>query len=101
MTLLNARSATKARSLKIHINIFSRLKAGALKFHYNLLSRLKARDRLSWLFFTSTLLMLASVIRMWSHWFEISASLGFYRAAGVLGAVTGAALIVSWWLNRD
>jgi hypothetical protein len=36
---------------------------------------------------------------MWSRWFEISASLGFYRAAGALAAVTGAALIVSWWLN--
>ncbi|MFZ0494802.1 MAG: hypothetical protein WBE80_10880 [Methylocella sp.] len=64
-----------------------RFKAGTLK------------NRLSWLFMSCTLLMFASVIRMWSHWFEISASLGFYRAAGALAAVTGAALIVSWWLN--
>ena len=48
-----------------------------------------------------TLLMIASVIRMWGYWFEISASLGFYRAAGVLAVVTGAALIVSWWVNTD
>jgi hypothetical protein len=43
--------------------------------------------------------LLASVIRMWSHWFDISASLGFYQAAGILAAVTIAALIVSWWVN--
>jgi hypothetical protein len=57
------------------------------------------KNRLSWLFISCTLPMCASVIRMWSRWFEISASLGFYRAAGALAAVTGAALIVSWWLN--
>ncbi|HEY8032242.1 MAG TPA: hypothetical protein VIF02_07670 [Methylocella sp.] len=45
--------------------------------------------------------MLASVIRMWNHWFEISASLGFYKAASVLATVTGAALILAWWLNTD
>jgi hypothetical protein len=45
--------------------------------------------------------MIASVIRMWSHWFDISATLGFYRAAGILAAVTSAALIVSWWVNTD
>jgi hypothetical protein len=45
--------------------------------------------------------MLASVIRMWRHWFEISATLGFYRAAAVLTVVTGIALIVSWWVNTD
>ncbi|MGH6811668.1 MAG: hypothetical protein ACREDM_04770 [Methylocella sp.] len=106
MTLGNARSAVKTGSLKIHDNLLSWFKAGSLKTH-NLLSWFKARslrtpnDLLSWLFITGTLLMLASVIRMWSHWFEICASLGFHRAAGVLGAVTGAALIVSWWLNTD
>jgi hypothetical protein len=57
------------------------------------------KNRLSLLFISCTLPMFASVIRMWSHWFEISASLGFYRAAGAPAAVTGAALIVSWWLN--
>jgi hypothetical protein len=31
---------------------------------------------------------------MWSHWFEIMASLGLYRAAGMLAAITGAALSV-------
>jgi cytochrome b subunit of formate dehydrogenase len=67
MTLRNARSAVKAGAFKTH----------------NSLS--------SWLFIFCTLLMQVSVIRMWSHWFEISASLGFYRAAGVLAAVTGAA----------
>jgi hypothetical protein len=63
---------------------------GVLGFHNKLVS---------WLFISCTLFMLASVIRMWSHWFEISASLGFYPAAGALAAVTGGALIVSWWLN--
>ena len=57
------------------------------------------KEPLYWLFILCTLLMFASVIRMWSHWFEICASLGFYRAAGTLVAVTGAAFIVSWWLN--
>jgi hypothetical protein len=64
-----------------------RFKAGTLK------------NLSSWLFVSCTLLLFASVIHMWSHWFEISASLGFYQAAGALVAVTGAALIVSWWLN--
>jgi hypothetical protein len=75
MTLRNARSAVKAGTLKTHINL------------------------VPWLFIFCTLLMLASVIRMWSHWFDISASLGFYQAAGILAAVTVAALIVSWWVN--
>jgi cytochrome b subunit of formate dehydrogenase len=61
---------------------------------------LKTHNKLaSWLFMLCTLLMLASVIRMWSHWFEISASLGISRAAGLLAVITGAALIVSWWVN--
>jgi hypothetical protein len=46
-------------------------------------------------------LTLASVIPMWSHWFELSASLGFYPATCVLTAITGAALIVSLWVNTD
>src|SRR5262245_42413145 len=55
---------------------------------------LKLRDKLvSWTFIFCTLLMLASVVRMWSHWFEIAAMLGFDRASGVLSAVTGAALV--------
>ena len=73
MTLGNARSAVKAGTLKTQNNL------------------------VSWVFISCTLLMLSSVIRMWSHWFEISASLGFYPAAGAFVAVTGAALIVSWW----
>src|SRR5450631_1478172 len=75
MTLRNARSAVKAGPLKTHNKL------------------------VSWLFIFCTILMLSSVIRMWGHWFEISTQLGFYRAAGVLTAVTGAALIVSWWVN--
>jgi uncharacterized membrane protein len=75
MTLRKARFAVKAGTLKTRINLAS------------------------WLFIFCALLMLSSVIRMWSHWFEISATLGFYRAAGALAAVTGAALIVSWWVN--
>lgn len=71
-------------------NARSAIKAGTLKAHNNLAS---------YLFIFCTVLMLASVIRMWSHWFEISLTLGFYRAAGVLSAITGAALIVSWWVN--
>ena len=75
MTLRNARAAIKAATLKTH-------------------------DRLaSWGFLFCTLLMLASVVRMWSHWFEIAAAIGFDRAAGLLPVITGAALIVSWWVN--
>jgi hypothetical protein len=75
MTFRNARFAIKAATLTI-------------------------RDRLpSWVFIFCTLLMLASVVRMWSHWFEIVAVLGFDRAAGVLTVITGAALVVSWWVN--
>jgi len=62
--------------------------------------RLKTRSKLvRWLFSFWTLLLLASIIRMWGHWFDILAKLGLHRAAGALAAVTGAALIVSWWLN--
>jgi hypothetical protein len=43
--------------------------------------------------------MAAGVVRMWSHWIEISASLGFYPAACATAATTGAALIVSLWVN--
>lgn len=53
----------------------------------------------SWLFLSCTFLMLASLIPMWSHWFDISATLGSVAAACALTAVTGAALIASWWLN--
>src|SRR5262249_4648964 len=61
---------------------------------------LKSYDRLaSFVFLVCTLLMLASVFRMWSHWFEIAAMLGFDRAAGVLVAITSAAVLVSWWVN--
>lgn len=75
MTMRNSRSAVAARTLK-------------------------AKDWLAfWLFISCTLLMLNSVVRMWSHWFEISASFGASRAAGLLGAITGAALVISWWLN--
>jgi hypothetical protein len=35
----------------------------------------------------------------WNHWFQIMASLGLYRAVGMLAAITGAALVVSWWVN--
>jgi hypothetical protein len=45
--------------------------------------------------------MLASVIRMWRHWFDISSVLGFDRSAVILTAITGSALIVSWWVNTD
>ena len=63
-------------------------------------SALKADDKLaSWVFAFCALLTLASVVHMWSHWFEIGAVFGFYRAAGVLVAVTGAALLVCWWVN--
>jgi hypothetical protein len=75
MILRSARSAIRAETLKTHNKLAS------------------------WLFMLCTLLMLASVIRMWSHWFEISASLGISRAAGLLAVITGAALIVSWWVN--
>jgi hypothetical protein len=58
------------------------------------------RDTLaSWVFAFCTLLMLASVVHMWSHWFEIMASLGLDRAAGMLAPITGAALVVAWWVN--
>jgi hypothetical protein len=76
MTLRNARHAEKAATLKTHHGTLA-----------------------SWVFAFCTLLMLASVVRMWSHWFQISASLGFYRATLTLVAITGAALVVSWWVN--
>jgi hypothetical protein len=53
----------------------------------------------SWVFAFCTLLMLASVVHMWSHWFEIMVTLGPDRAAAMLAAITGAALVVSWWVN--
>jgi hypothetical protein len=53
----------------------------------------------SWVFAFCTLLMLASVVDMWSHWFEVMDSFGLYRAAGMLGSITGAALVVSWLVN--
>ena len=76
MTLRNARHAEQAATLKTH--------------RYTLAS---------WVFAFCTLLMLPSVVHMWSHWFEIMASLGLYRAASMLAAITGAALVVSWWVN--
>jgi hypothetical protein len=66
-------------------------KAATLKTHHDTLA--------SWVFAFCTLLMLASVVHMWSHWFEIMASFGLYRAAGMLAPITGAALVVSWWVN--
>ena len=75
MTLRNARPAVKAATLKTHATLAS------------------------WVFIFCTLLMLASIVHMWSHWLEIWAVLGFDRAAGVLAEVTGAALVVSWWAN--
>ena len=55
----------------------------------------------SWFFISCTFLLLTSLISMWSHWFEICASFGFYQAAGALLSITGAALIISWWVNTD
>lgn len=75
MTLRNARAALKAETFKSHNKL------------------------VSWLFVFCTLVMLASVVRMWGHWSEISTMLGFDRAAVVLTAVTSAALIVTWWVN--
>jgi hypothetical protein len=75
MALKKARSAVKAATAKIQ------------------------HELIPWIFIYCTLLMLSSVIHMWSHWFEISAVLGFLRAACTAAAVTGAAIIVSWWLN--
>jgi hypothetical protein len=103
MTRENVRAAVKAGTPKIYDYPFTLAKARSLK-PGNFLSWLKARflkkaNRLSLLFLSGTLLMLTSVVRMWSHWLEISTSLGFYQAAGVLTAVSGAALILAWWLN--
>jgi hypothetical protein len=68
--------------------------------HARKAAALHADDKLaSWFFAFCTVLTLASVVQMWSQWFEIAAALGFYRTAGVLAAVTGAALVVSWWVN--
>ena len=105
MTRKNARSAVKAETLKIHDNVVTWTNARALE-NNKLLPFIKAifikiYNPLSLLFIFCTLLMLASVFRMWNHWFEISASLGYYQAAGVLATVTGAALILAWWLNTD
>jgi hypothetical protein len=76
MTLRKARHAEKAATLKTHHDTLA-----------------------SWVFAICTLLMLASVVHMWSHWFEIMASFGPDRAAGMLAVITGAALVVSWWVN--
>jgi hypothetical protein len=51
-------------------------KAITLKTHHDTLA--------SWVFAFCTLLMLASVVHMWSYWFEVMASFGLYRAAGML-----------------
>jgi hypothetical protein len=67
--------------------------AATLKTHHDTLA--------SWVFAFCTLLMLASVVDMWSHWFEVMASFGLYRAAGMLAPITGAALVVSWWVNTE
>lgn len=56
---------------------------------------------ISWSFLFCTLLMLSDIISMWSHWSELSDSLGIYSAAGSIASVTGAAVILSWWLNTD
>lgn len=77
MTARNAQAAIKAVTLKSHATLASLL------------------------FISCTLLTLSSVIHMWRHWFEICATLGSYRAAAILTAVTGAGLIVSWWVNVD
>ena len=55
MNLRNARSAVKAETLRTHNKL------------------------VSWLFLFSTLLMLSSVIRMWSHWFESQPRSAFIR----------------------
>jgi len=99
MTRENARAAVKDG------NLLTLAKARTLKSG-NLLTWAKARflktaNRLTLVFISGTLLVFASVIRMGSHWLEISASLGFHKAAGVLAAVTGAALFLAWWLNTD
>ncbi|GEM_PF-1022309 len=83
MTLRDARSARNTRSA---------VKAATLKIQHNFAALA---------FLVCTLLMLASVIRMWSHWFEISAIFGFYKTSVIVSAITGAALIVSWWVNTD
>jgi hypothetical protein len=76
MTLRKARPAEIAATLKTHLDTLA-----------------------SWVFAFCTLLMLASVVHMWSHWFQISASFGVYRATLMLVAITGAAFVVSWWVN--
>jgi hypothetical protein len=58
MTLRDAHSARNTRSA---------VKAATLKIQHNFAALA---------FLVCTLLMLASVIRMWSHWFEISAIFG-------------------------
>ena len=56
---------------------------------------------ISWPFLLCTLLMLSDIASLWSHWAELADSLGIYPAAGAIGSVTGAAMILSWWLNTD
>jgi hypothetical protein len=56
-------------------------------------------SRISWLFISYTVLTVASLVPMWSHWTELSDLLGFYRAAGALMSVTGAGVFFAWWLT--
>ncbi len=63
------------------------------------LARRAKTDPMSFLFLFCTVVMLGSVVRMWAHGAEICDVLGASRGLGILGAVTGAALIVSWWVN--
>ncbi|MGQ0444033.1 MAG: hypothetical protein ACT4O2_02630 [Beijerinckiaceae bacterium] len=105
MTREKARASVKAGTIKMGGNFLTLVKATTFK-EGNILTWLKVRvlkaaNPLTLLFISGTLLMLASVIRMWSHWPEISASLGFHQAAGVLTVVTTAAFILAWWLNTD
>jgi hypothetical protein len=47
---------------------------------------LKTHDKLaSWVFIFCTLLMLASIVHMWSHWLEIWAVLGLIGPLGACG----------------
>jgi hypothetical protein len=52
-------------------------------------------DIVCWHFISCTFLTLAGLVPMWSHWDELSVSLGFYQADCARTAVTGAALIVA------
>ena len=50
-------------------------------------------------FIFCTLWMLASVIRMCSHWSEIAAAFGVDRAAGVPAGLSGTTLVISRWVD--